>query len=113
LSENLILSAPSKLSEKKIPAIYYTVLWVQILGGVTILLLGFAEPLQLLLIAAVLNAFAMFVHVGLTLWLNLTSLEKILQPSFFRITIMIFAFLFYGGFSLYVLYDRLLKQLFI
>lgn len=111
LSENLILSAPSKLSEKQIPTLYYSVLWVQILGGIIIFLLGFTEPLQLLIIAAVLNAFAMFVHVGLTLWLNLTSLEKILQPSYFRITMMVFAFLFYGGFSLYVLYDRFLKQI--
>jgi len=106
LSENLILSAPSRLSEKQIPTIYYVVLWLQILGGITIFLLGFSEPLQLLIIAAVLNAFAMFIHVGLTLWLNLTSLEKILRPTFFRITMMLLAFFFYGGFSLYVVYDR-------
>ncbi|MBU0999933.1 Nramp family divalent metal transporter [Patescibacteria group bacterium] len=105
LSENLILSIPSKFSGKQIPAIYYTVLWLQILGGITIFLMGFSEPLQLLIIAAVLNAFAMFVHVGLTLWLNLTSLEKVLRPAFLRITMMLLAFFFYGGFSLYVFYD--------
>ncbi|MBU1031381.1 Nramp family divalent metal transporter [Patescibacteria group bacterium] len=109
LSENLILSAPSRLSEKQIPTIYYVVLWLQILGGITIFLLGFSEPLQLLIIAAVLNAFAMFIHVGLTLWLNLTSLEKILRPTFFRITMMLLAFFFYGSFSLYVLYDRFFR----
>lgn len=103
LSENLILAAPAKLSEKQIPVIYYIVLWMQILGGIMIFLLGFSEPLQLLIIAAVLNAIAMFIHVGLTLWLNLTSLEKILRPTFFRITMMLLAFLFYGGFSLFVL----------
>ncbi len=109
LSENLILTAPSKLSERQIPKIYYTVLWLQILAGITIFLLGFSEPLQLLIIAAVLNAFAMFVHVGLTLWLNLTSLAKVLRPSFFRVAMMSLALFFYGGFSLYVFYDRFLK----
>lgn len=104
LSENLILTAPSKLSGKNIPAIYYAVLWLQILGGITIFMLGFTEPLQLLITAAVLNAMAMFVHVGLTLWLNLTSLEKALKPSVLRIAVMVFAFIFYGSFSLYVLF---------
>lgn len=112
LTENLILAIPSKFSEKQIPSIYYIVLWLQIISGITIFLLGFSEPLQLLIIAAVLNAFAMFIHVGLTLWLNLTSLEKILRPAFFRITMMLLAFFFYGGFSLYVFYDRFLRQIF-
>ncbi len=103
LSENLILAAPNHLAEKKIPKIYYSVLWLQIAAGAAILLLGVHEPLQLIIISAVLNAFAMFVHVGLTLWLNLTSLEKVLKPSMYRVAAMAGAFLFYGGFSVYTI----------
>lgn len=106
LTENTVLTAHPKLSEHHIPKIYYIVLWLQIIGGIVIFMNGFTEPLQLLLLAAVLNAFAMFVHVGLTLWLNLTSLAKPLRPSTFRITAMVLAFLFYGGFSLYTIIDR-------
>lgn len=107
LSENIIIAASRKLSEKHIPKTYYIVLWLQIIGGITVFLLGFKEPLQLLVIAAVLNAIAMFVHIGLTLWLNMTSLHKALRPKFIRILFMLLAFVFYGGFSFFAVYDWL------
>jgi len=109
LSENIILSSYGKLKEQNLRFFYYLVLWLQILAGVIIMLLGFTEPLQLVITAAVLNAIAMFIHTGLTLWLNLTSLDKKIRPSLFRITAMSLAFMFYGGFSIYVIYDRFLK----
>lgn len=109
LSENVILSAYGKLKERTIRPLYYIVLWLQILAGIVILLMGFTEPLQLVITAAVLNAVAMFVHSGLTLWLNLTSLDKAIRPSALRICVMVLACLFYGGFSLYVIYDRFLS----
>ena len=102
LAENIILSS-NRLEEKSIPKVYYSILWIQILAGIIVLLLGVTEPLQLVIISAVLNAFAMFVHVGLTLWLNLTSLEKEIRPGIFRIAVMTIAFLFYGGFSVYTI----------
>jgi len=110
LSENVILSAFGKLKEKNIRPLYYLVLWLQVIAGIVILLLGFTEPLQLVITAAVLNAIAMFVHTGLTLWLNLTSLDKAIRPSIFRISVMVLAVLFYGGFSMYVIYDKFLSQ---
>ena len=109
LAENTILSYHTQLSEKHIPWAYYSLLWVQIFAGIIIFMLGFTEPLQLLTIAAVLNAFAMFVHVGLTLFLNKTSLEKQLRPSITRVYFMILAFLFYGTLSIYTLYDKFIK----
>ncbi|MEK7595686.1 MAG: Nramp family divalent metal transporter [Patescibacteria group bacterium] len=106
LTENTILSSNGRLTEKHISKVYYIVLWLQILAGITIFMLGFTQPLQLLTLAAVLNAFAMFIHTGLTLWLNLTSLDKPLRPSLFRVSAMVLAFLFYGGFSLFTIYDK-------
>ena len=111
LSENVILSSFGRLKEKNLRSLYYIVLWLQILAGVAILVLGFTEPLQLVVTAAVLNAIAMFVHTGLTLWLNMTYLDKKIRPSLFRISAMGLAFVFYGGFSIYVVYDRFLKQI--
>lgn len=112
LSENVILSSFGKLKEKNLRKLYYIVLWMQILAGVVIMMLGFTEPLQLVITAAVLNAMAMFVHTGLTLWLNMTSLDKEIRPSRLRFVAMSLAFLFYGGFSIYVIYDKFLKQTF-
>jgi hypothetical protein len=105
-SENIALASRGGFSEKHIPVIYYAVLWLQIFAGILIFVFGAHEPLQLVIISAVLNAFAMFIHAGLTLWINLTSLEKPLRPGFVRICIMTLAFLFYGGFSFYVLIDK-------
>ena len=106
ISENVVLSF-NKNKAKSLSKIYYSVLWIQISAGILILSVGFTEPLQLVILAAVLNAFAMFVHSGLTLWLNKTSLHKAIQPNLARTTIIIFAFLFYGGFSIYTLVTRL------
>jgi hypothetical protein len=109
LSENVILASGGRVQERHLPKVYYTVLWLQILCGIAIFLVGFTQPLQLLTLAAVLNAFAMFIHVGFTLWLNSTSLDKPLRPSAFRYSAMILAFVFYGGFSIYTIVDHLLK----
>jgi len=106
LTENIILSSFGKLNENHITKTYYIVLWLQIIAGIAVFLFGFTEPLQLLIIAAVLNAFAMFIHTGLTLWLNLTSLQKPLKPTAFRIVSMVLAFLFYGGFSIYTVFNK-------
>jgi len=106
-SENIALLSNGKIAEKHIPATYYTVLWLQIIAGILIFIFGAHEPLQLIIISAILNAVAMFVHSGLTLWINLTSLEKELRPSLIRILIMGAAFLFYGGFGAFVLIDKL------
>lgn len=111
LSENVVLATGQRIKDKHLPKVYYTVLWLMILSGVIIFLLGFTQPLQLLLLAAVLNAIAMFVHSGLTLWLNKTSLPKPIRPNKFRTSVMTFAFLFYGGFSIYVVVYELNKLL--
>ena len=108
LSENAVIASQGKLTEKSIPRAYYGVLWAQIIAGIIILRLGFTEPLALLTLAAVLNAFAMFVHIGLVLFLNMTGLEKPLRPSLFRVGAMLLAFIIYGSFSIYVLYDKFL-----
>lgn len=109
LAENVILGFRPKISEQHLRKLYYLVLWAQIIAGIVIFLNGFTQPLQLLTLAAVMNAFAMFVHVGLTLWLNLTSLEKDLRPSYFRIGAMSLGFLFYGGFSIFTIYTEIVK----
>jgi len=107
IAENIVLSFQGKIKDNKVSGLYYLVLWTQIFAGIVILLSGFTQPLQLVITAAVLNAFAMFIHVGLTLWTNKTLLSPEIRPKFGRTFGMIMAFLFYGGFSLYILIDKL------
>ncbi len=101
MSENtLILTKKGSL-----PKIYYTFLWLQILFGIIIFLFNFGQPLLLLTISAVLNAIAMFVHIGLTLNLNMRELEKEIRPNLFRIMVILSAFIFFGYFSIRVIAD--------
>ena len=100
MSENLLILKRRSWEAKSLPKIYYSFLWAQIAFGIVIFLLGFGEPLLLLTLAAVINAGAMFVHIALTLILNLTKLEKEVRPSLIRISMMVFSLLFFGYFTL-------------
>lgn len=82
-----------------LPKIYYSFLWIQIACGIIIFLFNFGQPLLLLTISAVLNAITMFVHIGLTLNLNIKELEKEIRPNLFRVVMIVVTFLFFGYFS--------------
>ncbi|MDO8488123.1 MAG: Nramp family divalent metal transporter [bacterium] len=79
--------------------LFYGFLWVQVLVGVIIFSLGFTEPLELVIIGAVMNALSMFVYTGLILWMNMTALSKPLRPALWRVVAVLGAFSFYGVFS--------------
>lgn len=100
MAENtLILTKKGSL-----PKIYYIYLWMQIACGIIIFAFKFGQPLFLLTVSAVLNAITMFVHIGLTLNLNIRDLEKEIRPNLFRIVMVVIAFLFFGYFSYKTIY---------
>ena len=109
MSENLVILSPKKFKIEKLSLFYYAFLWIQIVFGIMIFSFGFTEPLQLVIIGAVLNAFAMFVYSGLLLWLNKTSLDKKLRPSIIRTLAVSAAFLFYGIFSILTIVQNIQK----
>jgi hypothetical protein len=98
MSENLLILKNNRWNPKKLPWIYYSFLWSQILVGIIIFLTGKSEPLFLLTIEAVVNAGAMFVHIACVTLLNVFSLEKPIRPSVIRIIAMALAFVFFGYF---------------
>lgn len=110
IAENAVLAAPNKLRSHHIRPLYYMVLWGFIVAGILVFMGGFTQPLQLITLAAVLNAFAMFVHSGLTLWLNMTALPRPIGPSPWRIVALATACLFYGAFSSYVIWHDFLSK---
>lgn len=99
ISENIILSSKSSFSARHVPKAYYLTLWVQIAFGITVFILGITDPRILITLSAVINAFAMFVHIGLTYILNIKTLPKELAPSLFRKTIIALTFVFFGVFT--------------
>ncbi|MBI2405458.1 Nramp family divalent metal transporter [Candidatus Microgenomates bacterium] len=109
MAENLLLIRSQVWKPKILPSIYYSFLWAQIVFGAIVFLTNLREPLFLLTLGAVINAGAMAVHVALTLWLNITSLERQLRPSLLRQGAMVAAFLFLGYFTARVLLESVFK----
>lgn len=98
MAENTVIIKGGTFSKK-----YYIYLWTQIVLGVLIFIFNLGQPFVLLTISAILNAVAMFVHIGLTVYLNTRSLDKSIRPSLFRLLMMVVAFVFFGYFSLRLL----------
>ncbi|MDD4136017.1 MAG: Nramp family divalent metal transporter [Candidatus Shapirobacteria bacterium] len=98
-SENLVIINQKKFKPKNLPHFYFSFLWIQIILGVIILLAGFKEPLQLVVISAFLNAITMLVYSVAILWLNQKTLAKELKPSLWRKVILLLVILFFGFFS--------------
>lgn len=86
--------------------IYYYFVWAQIAFGIILFLCNFYEPKTLIVLAAVINAFAMFVHLALVFWLNHIVLPKVFRPGWGRKIIIGLIFIFFGIFSFIVLRDK-------
>lgn len=109
MAENAAIAKLKKDPENKInlSKIYYFFVWAQIIFGIVLFLCDIYEPKTLIVLGAVINAFAMFVHIGLVAWLNHKSLPKVFRPNFLRKIIMAVIFLFFGFFSAVVLLEKM------
>ncbi|MFZ3011547.1 MAG: Nramp family divalent metal transporter [Minisyncoccia bacterium] len=87
--------------------IYYSFVWAQIIFGIALFLFNIYEPKTLIVLGAVINAFAMFVHLGLVFWLNQKNLPKVFRPGITRKIIIGIIFIFFGVFSFVVLFDKI------
>lgn len=91
--------------------IYFVIVWAEIIFGSSILLAGVDQPLLLLIIASSLNGIVMFVYSVLLIKLNRGVLPRAIGLTGVRFGAVLWAVLFYGGFSLFLVYDQF-KQLF-
>jgi len=109
MAENLALKKMTKQKVDKInlSKIYYGFVWAQIIFGISLFALNFYEPKSLIVLGAVINAIAMFVHVGLVNRLNVRSLIKPFRPAYWRRVVMWLIFIFFGVFSGITLFDKL------
>ena len=101
--ENLAIMFAHKGAHRHLHKMFFGFLWLQVVIGVVIFALGFTEPLELVIIGAVMNALSMFVYTGLILWMNMTALSRPLRPAVWRIGAVLGAFIFYGVFSAWTL----------
>ncbi len=90
---------------------YFIFVWAQIAFGIILFLFNISEPKSLLVLGAVINAVAMFVHIGIVSWTNYRQLPKACQPSLLRRLVLLGIFCFFGYFSFMVLRDAVLPLL--
>ncbi len=108
MAENLAIKklGGQKGGKINLSKIYYSFVWAQVAFGIILFLFNIYEPKTLIVLGAVINAFAMVVHLGLVFWLNNKSLPKVFRPNLIRKIIISIIFLFFGFFSLVVLWDK-------
>lgn len=114
MAENVAIKHIQKTKQNsvKLSRIYAFFIWAQIGFGILLFLLDLYEPKTLIVLGAVINAFAMFVHIGMVSWLNYKALPKVLQPALWRRVVLGLIFLFFGFFSVLVIVDTILKMFF-
>ena len=88
MSENLIIMDKKRFGIEKLPKFYYLFLWTQIILAMIVVIVGFGQPIGLVILAAGLNAVAMLIYGIVVLWMNTSSLKKELRPSRLRVVIM-------------------------
>lgn len=79
--------------------LYYIFVWAQIVFGVILFLFDFYEPRTLIVAGALINAWAMTVHIALVAYLNWKALPKACQPPLWRRLLLLLIFLFFLGFG--------------
>lgn len=91
-------------SESKI---YAAIVWLMIVVGSAILLLGLDQPFVLVVIASSIAGVQMFFYSGLLMWLNRKALPAPLKISGVRLAVLIGSFLFFGFLSVLLVMDNI------
>jgi hypothetical protein len=79
---------------------YAGLVWGLVAIGIVVLLLGFDQPIVLLVIAAVVGGFMMFLYSGLLILINRRTLPAPIRIRGFRLAMLIWAILLFGTLSI-------------
>ena len=85
--------------------------WGLIVIGIIVLLAGFDQPIVLLVIAAVVGGFMMFIYSGLLILINRRILPEPIRVRGFRLAALIWAILLFGTLSVLTFQDQIGKLL--
>ncbi len=80
--------------------VYAGLVWGLVLIGIVVLLIGFDQPIVLLVISAVVGGFMMFVYSGLLILINRKSLPAPIKVGGVRLGALIWAILLFGTLSI-------------
>jgi hypothetical protein len=108
ITENIMLLSEGRRSWP-VAKVYYSVLWLQIVFGISVFSLGFNQPLTLIILGAIINAFSMFVYTGILLYLNNRALANQVRPTLWRNLMLVFTCVFLGSFCAVTAYMEFAK----
>jgi hypothetical protein len=113
MAENIAIKKMEKSGEEKInlSRIYYFFVWAQVAFGLLMFALNFYEPRSLIIAGAVINAWAMIIHIALVAYLNRKTLPKVFRPALWRKIVMTLIFIFFLGFGLITLWSNFVGKL--
>jgi hypothetical protein len=95
-------------SESKI---YAGLVWGLVAVGIVVLLAGFDQPIVLLVIAAVVGGFMMFIYSGLLILINRKTLPAPIRVRGVRLAMLVWAVLLFGTLSVLTFRDQIAKLL--
>ncbi|HYP45526.1 MAG TPA: Nramp family divalent metal transporter [Propionibacteriaceae bacterium] len=95
-------------SESKL---YAALVWGLVGVGILVLLLGFDQPIVLLVIAAVVGGFMMFIYSGLLILINRKSLPAPIRIKGIRLAMLVWSILLFGTLSVLTFRDQIGKLL--
>jgi hypothetical protein len=79
--------------------LYFGLVWLQVLIGVTVLLVGFDQPLVLIVISACVGGLMMFMYSGLLILINKRSLPAAIRINGGRTAVLVWAIALFGTLS--------------
>lgn len=89
--------------------LYARLVWGLVGVGIAVLLVGFDQPIVLLVIAAVVGGFMMFIYSALLIVINRKALPAPIRIKGFRLAALIWAFLLFGTLSVLTFQAQLAK----
>ncbi|SEQ36608.1 Nramp family divalent metal transporter [Microlunatus flavus] len=89
--------------------VYAGLVWGLVAIGIVVLAAGFDQPIVLLVIAAVVGGFMMFIYSGLLILVNRRSLPAAIRIRGFRLGALVWAVLLFGTLSFLTFRDQLGK----
>jgi Amino acid permease len=89
--------------------IYAFLVWGLVLIGIVVLLVGFSQPIVLLVISAVVGGFMMFIYSGLLILINRKILPKPIRVRGWRLAGLIWSIALFGVLSVLTFFDQISK----
>jgi hypothetical protein len=87
--------------------IYAGLVWGLVVIGILVLLVGFSQPIVLLVISAVVGGFMMFIYSGLLILINRKILPEPIKIRGVRLGVLIVSILLFGTLSVLTFQDRI------